>query len=292
MILYLNGQVATDLPIGDRGLAYGDGVFETIALDASAQPQLWQTHWQRLSQGLVKLGFTNDLDELYVQICTDVKHALGVWANANSASQESRGVLKITITRGVGGRGYLPPESASPNRIVQISAWPQGREHIATDGAQVHVCQHAWGCNSALAGLKHLNRLDQVLARQEWRDDIHHEGLMCNQAGNVQSGVMSNVFVEKDGVLYTPINDTAGIDGIMAKQVMQVARSLNIPVKQQAFGLDFVYASDGVMLTNSLNGVWPVVLLGQQTFPITDTCRQIQGALKSQLQASTESLAC
>ena len=135
MILYLNGQVATDIPLGDRGLAYGDGVFETIALQ-DAQPQLWQAHWQRLSQGLVRLGFTNNLDDLYTQLCTDVKHALAAWADANSANQESRGVLKITITRGVGGRGYLPPESASPNRIVQVSAWPQGRDHIATDGAQ------------------------------------------------------------------------------------------------------------------------------------------------------------
>ena len=115
---------------------------------------------------------------------------------------------------------------------------------------------------------------------------------MLNQAGNVQSGVMSNVFVEKDGVLYTPINDTAGIDGIMAKQVMQIASSLNMPVKQQDFDLDFVYASDGVMLTNSLNGVWPVIMLGQQAFIVTDTCRQIQAALTSHLQASTEPLTC
>ena len=291
MIMYLNGRVATDLPIGDRGLAYGDGVFETIALDGT-QPQLWQAHWQRLSQGLARLGFANNLDDLYVQLCSDIKHALVCWSDAQSANQESRAVLKITITRGTGGRGYLPPEQAIPNRIVQVTPWPQGRDHIATEGAQVHVCQHPWGQNAALAGLKHLNRLDQVLARQEWRDDIHHEGLMLNQAGNVQSGVMSNVFVEREGVLYTPCNDTAGIDGIMAKQVMRIASDLNIPVKQQVFDLDFVSASDGLMLTNSLNGVWPVAKLGQQVFPITATCRQIQAALAAHLQASTEPLAC
>jgi len=284
MIMYLNGQVASDLPIGDRGLAYGDGVFETIALDGT-QPQLWQAHWQRLSLGLEKLGFAYDLDDLYAQLCSDVKHAL-------ADCSQTRAVLKIIITRGTGGRGYLPPEQASPNRIVQITPWPLGRDHIASEGAHVHICQHAWGHHAALAGLKHLNRLDQVLARQEWRDDAFHEGLMLNQTGNVQSGVMSNVFVERKGVLYTPNNDTAGIDGIMAQQVMLVASSLNIPVKRQAFDLDFVYASDGLMLTNSLNGVWPVAKLGQQVFSITATCRQIQAALAVHLQAYTESLAC
>jgi len=288
MTLYLNGQQATDLLIGDRGFAYGDGVFETIALGDSAQPQLWQAHWQRLRLGLVKLGFTNDLEELYTLLCSDVKHALVDWSGAN----KPRGVLKITVTRGAGGRGYLPPEQSTPNRIVQILAWPQGRDHIAKDGAKVHVCQHAWGSNSALAGLKHLNRLDQVLARQEWRDENYHEGLMLNQAGSVQSGVMSNVFVEKDGVLYTPINDTAGIDGIMAAQIKHIANSLNIPVKQQAFDLEFVYNGDGVMLTNSLNGVWPVISIGQKSLTISDNCRQIQAALSTYLQASTEPFVC
>ena len=119
MISYLNGQQATDLPIGDRGLAYGDGVFETIALGDKAQPQLWQAHWQRLRLGLVKLGFTGDLAELYTQLSHDIKGALSDWAR----TKQPRGVLKITVTRGVGGRGYLPPEQPQLNRLVQISAW-------------------------------------------------------------------------------------------------------------------------------------------------------------------------
>ena len=288
MTLYHNGQQATDSSMGDRGLAYGDGVFETIALGSNSQPQLWQAHWQRLRLGLVKLGFTNDFDELYALLCSDIQQALVDWSGAN----EPRGVLKIIVTRGTGGRGYLPPAQPTPNRIVQITAWPKGRDHIAKEGANVHVCQHVWGCNPALAGVKHLNRLDQVLARQEWRDEHYDEGLMLNQAGGVQSGVMSNVFVEKDGVLYTPVNDTAGIDGIMAAQIKHVASGLNIPVKQQIFDLHFVYNGDSVMLSNSLNGIWPVVSIGRKALTISDNCRQIQAALGAHLEANTEPFVC
>ncbi|MDP6165370.1 MAG: aminodeoxychorismate lyase [Gammaproteobacteria bacterium] len=284
MVLYVNGQASSEITPLDRGLAYGDGLFETIAL-VGKQVQLWPAHHQRLQQGLLRLGIHTDYATLYQQLCHDVTQALQQW-------HHDRGVLKITLTRGQGGRGYLPPIEPCLTRIVHISAWPKGRDKVSIEGASLHLCQHPWSHNTALAGLKHLNRLDQVLARQEWHDDGLHEGLMLNQRGQVQSGVMSNVFVQHQAQLYTPCHASAGIDGIMAKQVVQLAKRLGIKVYQQALDLDFVLASEGLFLTNSLNGIWPVVSLAAQSFPITRLTRDLQSVLVGHLEAHTELLTC
>ncbi|MDP6967662.1 MAG: aminodeoxychorismate lyase [Gammaproteobacteria bacterium] len=271
MIQLINGQPATNLSLADRGLAYGDGVFETIALQGQ-QLQLWQAHWQRLQHGLHRLGIEVDTSELQQQLRQDIQQALQGWSQV-------QGVLKIIVTRGIGGRGYAPPATPQLTRIVQVSLWPDGRASLPEQGVCLHLCRHVWGHNPALAGIKHLNRLDQVLARQEWSAADRHEGLMLNQAGHVQSGVMSNIFVEHQGRLYTPLNDGAGIDGIMAAQVMAIGQAKGIQVHQQAISMDFLQHSDGVFLTNSLNGIWPVVGIADQAYKITAMTRELQSLL-------------
>ena len=284
MIQLLNGQLATSLSLGDRGLAYGDGVFETMALSGQ-QLQFWQAHWQRMQRGLQALGIEVNSADLLQQLSQDIQQALQHWPSA-------QGVLKIILTRGLGGRGYLSPEIPKINRIVQISPWPDGRESLAEQGVHLHLCHHAWGHNPALAGVKHLNRLDQVLARQEWSAADIHEGLMLNQAGYVQSGVMSNIFIEHQGCLYTPLNDGAGIDGIMADEIMAVAKNKGIEVHQQAISMDFLRHSEGLFLSNSLNRIWPVVALGDQTYSITGMTRELQSSLALRVVAFTEPLLC
>ena len=280
MINLFNGQPESNLFIADRGLAYGDGVFETIALEAK-QPQLWQAHWQRLVNGLNTLGIEVDTAELQQHLKLDIQQALLTWT-------PPRGVLKIIITRGIGGRGYMPPAKPQLNRMVQILPWPEGREHLSEQGVHVHICNHVWGNNPQLAGIKHLNRLDQVLARQEWSGTDKHEGLMLNQAGYVQSGVMSNIFVEHNGCLYTPSQDGAGIAGIMAEQVMAIAHQLGVKVHQQHISMDFLRASAGVFFTNSLNGIWPVIDIAGQAFEVTDMTRQLQSKLVEHIAKHAE----
>lgn len=271
MQILVNGHSQSTIPVQDRGLAYGDGVFETIAVTAN-NLQFWPQHWQRLQSGLERLNFDCDLVQLKQAIETDIRSLLGPTAAAMS-------VLKITVTRGVGGRGYLPPSAIQVNRIVQLSPWPTGREQLSHTGVQVRLCSHSWSMNKRLAGLKHLNRLDQVLARQEWQDDDIHEGIMLNQQGNVQSGVMSNVFVEQAGQLITPIIDSAGIAGIMADQIRILADQLGITLRQQQISLDTLQAADALFLTNSLNGIWPVVKYEQLDYAIGPLTQCLQQAL-------------
>ncbi len=284
MIQLLNGQPAASLSLADRGLAYGDGVFETIAL-SGRQLQFWQAHWQRMQCGLQVLAIEFDSTALLQQLSQDIQQALHDWS-------PTQGVLKIIVTRGLGGRGYLPPDTPQLNRIVQISPWPNDRESLAEQGVCLHLCRHAWGHNPVLAGIKHLNRLDQVLARQEWSVADIQEGLMLNQAGHVQSGVMSNIFVDHQGCLYTPLNDGAGIDGIMADQVIAIAQAKGIQVHRQVISMDFLHHSDGLFLTNSLNGIWPVVALGDQTYNISGMTRELQSSLVSRVAACAEQLLC
>ena len=281
----VNGQPSNTLDVSDRGLAYGDGVFETIAL-SQGQVQLWPGHKQRLVTGLITLGIVTDEAlalTLVSSIVADIKAAYLLFAHP-------QGVIKITVTRGSGGRGYLAPNLLLPTRIVSIMPWPPGRSHLSFGGVCVRICQHRWSTNRALAGVKHLNRLDQVMARNEWSDDNIHEGIMLNQAGGVISGVMSNLFIEIDGALITPKLDQCGINGTMAQVVHVIAKQCDIPLVQQEVTLEMLLDADAAFFTNSLNGIWPIVELvsempnGDSTvWPISALIKKLQEALMQNL---------
>ena len=252
----VNGHVSSTLDVRDRGLAYGDGVFETMALD-QGQVQLWQGHRQRLITGLVTLGLVADeasAGHLVKAIVDDIKAAYTHYGHP-------QGVIKVTVTRGNGGRGYAAPSSPCPTRIVSMLPWPQGRSHLSKDGVCVQMCQHRWSTNVALAGLKHLNRLDQVLARNEWTDANIHEGIMLNQEGHVISGVMSNIFIQMDGQLITPQLDQCGISGTMAQIVRTIAQQCGIVLIERQVSLEALLNADAAFFTNSINGIWPMVAL-------------------------------
>jgi 4-amino-4-deoxychorismate lyase len=252
----VNGQSSHVLDVRDRGLAYGDGVFETIALK-QGQVQLWQAHRHRLSTGLMTLGIVADEAaalSLINTIVDDIKAAYLLFDRPD-------GVIKIIVTRGFGGRGYAAPIAPLPTRIVYMMPEPSGRSQLSSEGVRVRLCQHCWSNNAALAGIKHLNRLDQVMARSEWTDVNIHEGIMLNQDGLVISGVMSNLFIEMDGVLITPLLDQCGINGTMAELVCATAKQLGIKLVQHEVTFDALLNADSVFITNSLNGIWPIIEL-------------------------------
>jgi len=279
-VTLVNGNQDQRLEVQDRGLSYGDGVFETIAL-RQGQVQLWSAHGQRLIKGLQSLGMvtnTKAATQLVSHLIADIQAAYSLCAHAD-------GVIKITVTRGLGERGYLAPQEPLCTRIVSLSPWPQGRAALSATGVNARVCRHAWSTNPALAGLKHLNRLDQVLARNEWHDESVHEGIMLDQNGGVISGVMSNLFVEIQGRLLVPKLDQCGIAGVMAAQVRQLAVDLGIEVQQQAVCIADLARADAVFLTNSLNGIWPLVCLQRLDssqllrWPVSPITSKLQQAL-------------
>ena len=247
-MILVNGIETDSLPVSDRGLQYGDGLFETLAI-RGGRPLSWPRHMARLLTGCERLGIPAPPEALLI-------------AETNRLiSEQDRAVLKIVLTRGGGPRGYRPPERATPTRIFM--RFPDGEEggDAAVKGISVTLCRTRIGRNPALAGLKHLNRLEQVLARAEWGDE-HAEGLMLDEAGNLVEGTMSNVFLIHDNVLHTPDLAHCGVAGVMRAAVLDAADALGFPVKvREIAGLEIEQA-DGLFLCNALIGLWPVRMLG------------------------------
>ena len=241
----VNGEASNAVATTDRGLLYGDGLFETIAC-VDGKLQLWHLHMQRLQAGCERLGL-GDID-------TDAlrDECLGL------VDGVVRGVLKVIITRGTGGRGYRPPEDVTATRIVQLHDWPMHPESAHAQGISTIICNTRLGQNPSLAGMKHLNRLEQVMARREWNDEAIREGLMLDNTGHVIEGTMSNVFLVRKGRLLTPDLTRCGVAGIMRAHVMGLAAQENMTVDVTAITLAELQLADEVFVCNSLIGIWPV----------------------------------
>ncbi|MDZ7735964.1 MAG: aminodeoxychorismate lyase [Gammaproteobacteria bacterium] len=249
----INGKSADTIPITDRGLQYGDGLFETVAV-VENRLLCWDEHLTRLQDGCRRLN----IEYPGSRQLTDEAQQL--------ATASERAVLRLTLTRGSGGRGYAPPPGAVPSRILSLHPWPDypaaNREH----GVNVRLCMNRLASNPLLAGMKHLNRLEQVLARGEWDDPAIAEGLMLDQAGNVIEGTMSNLFVVRQNALMTPDVSQAGIAGIIRGRVLALATEMDIDAMIATLDLHDIETADELFLCNSLIGIWPVCGIGDKKF--------------------------
>lgn len=201
---------------------------------------------ERLNRGCIRLGIpAPDPGRLFAEAMAEI-------------AQQDRCVLKIIITRGPGGRGYRPPVQARPNRVLHSSPWPDYPETLRETGVTIRVCATPLGSNPALAQIKHLNRLEQVMARSEWEDPAVAEGLMLDPAGRVVEGTMTNLFVVTEGRLSTPDLSRCGTAGVMRSLIMEIGSSLGMPVEERDIPLAELWSADALFLSNSLIGIWPV----------------------------------
>jgi len=261
----INGAVQEQISFRDRGFQYGDGLFETLAI-TSGKPVFWDRHWRRLRHGAERLGLTPPPESL-------LREEAGV-----ICTNQERAVLKIIITRGVSARGYGPVVGASPTRVLSLSPWPDYPAAYPQQGVAVRFCRMPLARNRFLAGVKHLNRLEQVLARAEWQDD-YQEGLMQDADGLVVEGTMSNVFVVSQGTLLTPDVSQCGVEGVMRGVVLECAAAASIPCRVADIRRQDILGADELFLTNSLIGLWPVRKLDGQEFTVGRLTRQLQQAL-------------
>ncbi len=241
----MDGQAATTCDIADRALHYGDGLFETFAIRAG-RPEFCGAHLERLRQGCRRLHFPiPDLDRLAAE------------AHSYSAAYPAA-VLKLIYTRGSGGRGYAPPLAPQPRRLWLCYPWPVGVAAGQQRGIHLRLCQTRYAIQPQLAGLKHLNRLEQVLARAEWQDPDIAEGLMLDPADAVVSGTMSNLFCRIQDTLWTPPLAQCGIAGVVRAHVLDLAPHLGLRPVVAPLHLEDLVAADAVFMTNSVIQVWPV----------------------------------
>jgi 4-amino-4-deoxychorismate lyase len=244
-ISLVNGRETDRIFIADRGLAYGDGLFETVAVRGGC-PCLWVQHQRRLQDGARRLGIPFPPRDL-------------LWAEgARVIGSAESCVLKIILTRGEGGRGYRPCSDNPPTRILIRFPEPDYPSVWREEGVTATLCKTPLGENPCLAGLKHLNRLEQVLARAEWDDPRIAEGIMFDGRGRVIGGSMTNLFLLNADRLLTPRLDSCGIAGTVRGLVMRLAVALGIEVREADLTRQDLFEADGLFLTNALIGVWPV----------------------------------
>lgn len=264
--ILVNGQETAAVDVTDRGFNYGDGLFETIAV-RDGRPLLWQRHMVRLREGCKRLGIATPdvvvLKEEAQRLCEGL----------------ARAVLKIIVTRGAGGRGYGPAGCDLPTRVTSVYPWLQYPRGFYTEGVTLRVCQTRLAGGGALAGLKHLNRLEQVLARGEWDDPETQEGLMLDGDGRIIEGTMTNVFMVFNGVLTTPSVDRAGVAGVMRGLIMDTVRQWGVTCTVGDIPLQGLSGADEVFVCNSLIGVWPVKSVDEWTFVPGPVTRRIVGSV-------------
>lgn len=267
MTVLINGEMKDLIAVHDRGLQYGDGLFETIAVE-NGQCEHWYEHMSRLAQGCERLKIpVPDAKQL-------LSEAQQLYAEKNLA------VLKIIITRGSGGRGYRPPQTVTPTRIISIHEWPTFPSINRELGVQLHLCETKLSHQPALAGIKHLNRLEQVLARNEWHDPDVSEGLMSDINGNIVEGTMSNYFAVIDNELVTPEIVDCGVAGIMRARIMRQAVLHEITVHERNLNIEDLFMADELFVCNSIISIWPVrQLLNKHYKVIGDVTATIMNGL-------------
>jgi 4-amino-4-deoxychorismate lyase len=263
----IDGRAAGVLTPLERGLHYGDGLFETIAC-RGGQPRFLAQHLERLAHGCERLGIGFPGHEPLG------REILAV------AGEAGRAVVKVLLTRGAAvARGYAVAGSERPTRVTLRYCWESEDPALGRDGVRVRLAALRLGENPHLAGLKHLNRLEQVEARREWSDPGIAESLMFSSSGRLVSGVMSNVFLVQDSRLVTPRLDRCGVAGIMRAAVLRAARELGIAAGEAALAAADLARAQEVFLTSALIGVRPVRELDGRALAPGPVTRALQQAL-------------
>ena len=243
----VNGRRSHVVSALDRGLAYGDGVFRTLKIHQN-KPVWWADHYAKLAHDCRALELA----------CPDPNL---LRFEVEAVTRElAEGAVKIIVTRGEGARGYALSNPVSPTRIVMASTLPAHPQQ-ATGGVNVRWCNLRLARQPQLAGIKHLNRLENVLARNEWRDPDIAEGLLCDDTGAVIGGTMSNLFIIREGRLHTPDLTQTGVDGVARLRILRAAALYGIDVRIRRLESEEILAADEVFLSNSIIGVWRVARL-------------------------------
>ena len=275
MNVTLNGQPLVEgVSPYDRGLHYGDGLFETIVC-VKGQPRLLSLHLERLSLG-----------------CERLRIALGdvapLRAEIQNVAAAGEALVKVIVTRGEAvarGYGWAGTEVAS-RLVIRYPLPPENSG--ARDGIRAVVAKLRYGENPHLAGLKHLNRLEQVLARSEVPVEDAAELLVFSSCGNLVSGTMSNVFLVRQGRLLTPRLDRCGVAGVMRRVVLREAAAAGIPVEEDVLSQEHLASADEVFVTNARIGIWPVRVVGGRDLGVGPITRRVQARLETLLESAPD----
>lgn len=262
--MLVNGLPNACIQAEDRGLSYGDGVFRTLRL-CNGKPLYWQHHIEKLRHDCHALALSCPDEET---LLAEIIQVAGLRPDA---------VVKIIVTRGCGQRGYAIPATGQSTRIVDCQPLPKYPPEYATSGIAVHRCRIKLGHQPMLAGIKHLNRLENVLAASECAEAGFPEGLLEDEAGAVVGGTRSNLFIVRNNTLATPDLSRCGVAGVQRKRALKFAHQHAIPCRIDHLRMDDLLTADEIFLVNSVFGLWPVREFPgylRSEHPVADTMRE------------------
>ena len=261
----INGSATRTLASSDRGLNFGQGVSTRIKV-VGGRAQLWREHMALLQHGCSALGFhINAVEKL-------VKRDLGLIPKRDLS-------LRVTLTAGLGSNSLVAPADFQPTRILQIE--PCHFAEPPVEGVSAILCQTPLAIQPQLAGIKQLNRIEQVLARAEWRDPQVREGIMLDTSGALVGGTRSNLFWVKQGTLFTPDLSQAGIRGAMRSAVIRLAHQQGIDLHEVREAPAVLSSVEELFFCNSIEGILPVNALAQNQYAVGS--KTLTGQLQADL---------
>jgi 4-amino-4-deoxychorismate lyase len=262
-LFLIDGEQGNTLSPYDRGFSYGDGVFRTL-LVRHGQAEQWTRHFQKLNNDCQALGIACPSE-------ADLQADL-----AALFADHGDGVAKIVVTRGESVRGYAISADIAPRRIVLRSSRAEYPDTRRIEGVNLHLCSLRLATQPRLAGIKHLNRLENVLARTEWSSPDIAEGLLLDQDGYVIEGTMSNLFLRSGSLLRTPDLKRCGVAGVTRDRILELAPELGLQGEVSDITLEELKNADEVVICNSLIGVWQVRSLGEHRWQGNGLAQQLQ----------------
>ena len=264
----VNGARDTAVSALDRGLHFGDGLFETIAC-VQGRPRFLPLHLERLEFGCERLQLAANLEQIRAEV-------------VELARDVDRAIVKVLVTAGEAiARGYARSGSERATHITIRYPWPHESTAQLQDGVMVRTLTLRLGENPRLAGLKHCNRLEQILARTELATDSGlAEGILFSSSGNVVSATSSNVFLVRESCLLTPRIDLCGVAGVMRRVVLREARRVGIPARECELRAPDLQSAAEVFLTSARIGIWPVRALDARELIPGPVTRHLQSVLQ------------
>lgn len=256
----VDGELSEQVSAADRAFHYGDGVYETIAV-FDGQPRFWQGHMDRLAAGCERLDLPTTPQAVLLRELQTVSAGQG------------RCMVKIIISRGPAGIGFRPATSDSSTRVVASFPWPPVEGQPELEGVRTRICDLRLGIQPELAGLNHLNRLEQVRARAEWSDPTIHEGILLDREDHVISAIRSNIFLVFNGRILTPRLDRCGIRGVMRAAILAAFRER---CEQRRITIDMLPEAGEVFLCNALHGIFPVSAIDHWHYEPGPVAREVR----------------
>jgi len=249
----INGTWQDSLPANDRAVQFGDGCFTTARV-VNGNIQMPEAHLERLRQGCERLAMPQpDWDRLAEEM-------------AKVANAKPLAVLKVILTRGAGGRGYSMAGCKEPSRIISLSAFPEFYSQWQREGIELALSPVRLGRNPALAGIKHLNRLEQVLIRAHLEQTTAHEALVLDSEGWLTECCAANLFWRKGNQVFTPYVDQAGVNGLMRQRILQRLQASRWHAQEVRETVDTLNDADELLICNALLPIAPVRKVADKTY--------------------------